>query len=105
MRQPMMRALFGLIVSVSAVGCSSGGGGGGGGGGGPVPSDDNSNANGRGPADLNALDLGSGVSLKLIVIPAGTFQMGSPANEAGRTRSKGPSTRCSSPHFEWRRLR
>lgn len=90
MRQAAMRAILSLIVSLAAAGCSSGGGGGGGGGGGePGPSDDNTNANGHGPADLNTLDLG-GVSLKLVAIPAGSFEMGSPMSEAGRTPFEGP---------------
>ena len=35
-------------------------------------------------------DLGNGVMLEMVEIPSGTFYMGSPKNEAGRTNSEGP---------------
>ncbi|NET37482.1 MAG: SUMF1/EgtB/PvdO family nonheme iron enzyme [Cyanothece sp. SIO1E1] len=35
-------------------------------------------------------DLGNGVSLDLVKIPGGTFQMGAPDNESGRSRDEGP---------------
>ena len=40
-------------------------------------------------ADLT-LDLGNGVTMKLVRIPAGTFTMGSPAAEPGHTPDEGP---------------
>jgi formylglycine-generating enzyme required for sulfatase activity len=41
------------------------------------------------PAGL-ALDLGNGVTMKLVLIPAGKFTMGSPDSEQGRRDSEGP---------------
>jgi formylglycine-generating enzyme len=41
------------------------------------------------PKDLT-LDLGKGVTLKLALIPAGKFLMGSPADEPGRDDDEGP---------------
>ncbi len=40
-------------------------------------------------ADLT-LDLGKGVTMKLVLIPAGTFTMGSPKTEKGRDNNEGP---------------
>ena len=36
------------------------------------------------------LDLGKGVTMKLVLIPAGTFLMGSPVTEMGRKKNEGP---------------
>jgi formylglycine-generating enzyme required for sulfatase activity len=42
------------------------------------------------PARTLTLELGKGVTMKLIQIPPGKFVMGSPDNEAGRTKHEGP---------------
>ncbi|MCY2929444.1 MAG: formylglycine-generating enzyme family protein [Planctomycetota bacterium] len=42
------------------------------------------------PAGELALDLGNQVTMKLVLIPAGKFQMGSPAGEQGRNPNEGP---------------
>jgi formylglycine-generating enzyme required for sulfatase activity len=44
------------------------------------------------PKELT-LDCGSGVTMKLVLIPAGEFMMGSPANEAERGGDEGPQHR------------
>lgn len=37
-----------------------------------------------------SLDLGEGVTMEFVQIPAGTFQMGSPEDEEGRNKDEGP---------------
>lgn len=44
------------------------------------------------PKDLT-LDCGNGISMKLALIPAGEFVMGSPSTESGRYSSEGPQHR------------
>ena len=39
------------------------------------------------------LDLGKGVTIKLVLIPAGQFMMGSPETEEGRRTEEGPQHR------------
>ena len=41
-------------------------------------------------AERRVLDLGGGVTLELAVVPAGSFQMGSPTTEEGRRDFEGP---------------
>jgi formylglycine-generating enzyme required for sulfatase activity len=36
------------------------------------------------------LDLGNNVQMRLVLVPAGKFMMGSPATEAGRSGDEGP---------------
>ncbi|NLW85679.1 MAG: SUMF1/EgtB/PvdO family nonheme iron enzyme [Planctomycetes bacterium] len=43
-----------------------------------------------GPEKELTLDLGGGVSMKLVLIPAGRFMMGSPSNEKDRDGDEGP---------------
>src|SRR5579885_2073123 len=43
----------------------------------------------------------SDLGIKLMPIPAGTFTMGSPPTEAGRTQSEGPQTRVTISHPFW----
>jgi RNA polymerase sigma factor (sigma-70 family) len=45
------------------------------------------------PAERKALnlDLGKGLEMKLVLVPAGTFVMGSPADEPGRGKDEGPT--------------
>ncbi|HAU37527.1 MAG TPA: DNA recombination protein RecF [Phycisphaerales bacterium] len=42
------------------------------------------------PAGGTSLDLGNGVSLKLVLVPAGKFLMGSPSDEKNRSNDEGP---------------
>jgi formylglycine-generating enzyme required for sulfatase activity/tRNA A-37 threonylcarbamoyl transferase component Bud32 len=44
-------------------------------------------------------DLGNGVKLEMVEIPAGTFYMGSPENEAGRNDSESPQHQVNVPSF------
>jgi len=45
---------------------------------------------GPGPWQETVLDLGNSVKMRLVLIPAGKFMMGSPATEAGRSSEEGP---------------
>jgi formylglycine-generating enzyme required for sulfatase activity len=42
------------------------------------------------PGDLDTVDLGGGVKMDLVWVPAGSFQMGSPGPEQGRFENEGP---------------
>ena len=44
-------------------------------------------------------DLGNGVKLEMVEIPAGTFYMGSPENEAGRWEGESPQHQVNVPSF------
>ena len=44
----------------------------------------------QGPPKALTLDLGNKVTMKLVLIPAGRFLMGSPDDENGRTKAEGP---------------
>jgi formylglycine-generating enzyme required for sulfatase activity len=44
-------------------------------------------------------DLGNGVKLEMVEIPAGTFYMGSPENEKGRYDSESPQHQVTVPSF------
>ncbi len=44
-------------------------------------------------------DLGNGVTLEMAAIPGGTFMMGSPENEDGRSDSEGPQHEVTIPSF------
>ncbi len=45
---------------------------------------------GPGPWPETVLDLGNNVKMRLVLVPAGKFMMGSPATEAGRSSDEGP---------------
>jgi formylglycine-generating enzyme required for sulfatase activity len=40
--------------------------------------------------DVATVDLGGGVKMELVWVPAGSFQMGSPSSESGRSDAEGP---------------
>jgi formylglycine-generating enzyme required for sulfatase activity len=42
------------------------------------------------PRDMDTVDLGGGVKMELVWVPAGSFQMGSPSSESGRSDDEGP---------------
>ncbi len=44
-------------------------------------------------------DLGNGVKLEMVEVPAGTFYMGSPENEEGRYDSESPQHQVNVPNF------
>ncbi len=50
-------------------------------------------------AEFRTEDLGGGVTLDLMVIPGGTFTMGSPENEEGRRDNEGPQREVTVPPF------
>jgi formylglycine-generating enzyme required for sulfatase activity len=52
-----------------------------------------------GQAEYFREDLGNGVTLDMIEIPAGEFVMGSPSEEAGRADNEGPQRTVSVPRF------
>jgi formylglycine-generating enzyme required for sulfatase activity len=49
--------------------------------------------NPRPPKDRNILDLGQGMTMELVLVPAGEFTMGSPDSEEGREIDEGPQRR------------
>ncbi|ASC73373.1 sulfatase-modifying factor protein [Halomicronema hongdechloris C2206] len=53
----------------------------------------------QGKAEYRSEDLGSGITLELVSIPAGEFLMGAPADEEGRSDDEGPQHRVQVPEF------
>jgi formylglycine-generating enzyme required for sulfatase activity len=54
----------------------------------------------KGSAQFYVEDMGGGVAIEMVEIPGGSFQMGSPNNEAGRFANEGPiHTVMVSPYF------
>jgi formylglycine-generating enzyme required for sulfatase activity len=53
----------------------------------------------RSQAKFFVEDLGNGVLLNMVEIPGGTFAMGSPPNEAGRSGDEGPQHQVTVPRF------
>jgi formylglycine-generating enzyme required for sulfatase activity len=51
------------------------------------------------PAKSIIEDLGNGITLEMVQIPAGTFLMGSPASESGRSDDEGPQHQVTVPAF------
>ena len=51
------------------------------------------------PGDSFSEDLGNGVTLEMVAIPAGEFMMGSPAGEKERRDNEGPQHKVSVPEF------
>lgn len=75
-------SLLGLILLMSACCLLAGGC--------PRPSAQPATQPPAQPAKELTLDLGDGVTMKLVLIPAGHFLMGSPAGEEGREENEGP---------------
>ena len=53
----------------------------------------------KGEAVQQSIDLGNGVNLEMVLIPAGTFLMGSPENEEGRSDDESPQHRVTVAPF------
>jgi formylglycine-generating enzyme required for sulfatase activity len=51
------------------------------------------------PKEVRNLDLGGGVKMRVVWVPAGTFTMGSPTSEEGRDSDEGPQTRVTLDGF------
>jgi formylglycine-generating enzyme required for sulfatase activity len=62
----------------------------------PPPTNTNLNIN---PTSSFTEDLGNGIKLEMIAIPGGTFLMGSPDNEAERSRNESPQHQVTVPSF------
>ena len=50
-------------------------------------------------------DLGHGVSLEMLLIPAGTFMMGSPESEKGQSNDETQHEVTLTSHFTWESMR